>query len=438
MDSCVVSKFPFYLSLADTPDTCIATIMIVGFVRLLNTLFGFLTLSLASLACVPLHEADIPKTASKTWYEHFEFTVMLFGLTNAPASKEDHEVYLKLVLELLKKEKLFANKIEAIKNWKVPRTPSEIRSFLGFAVYRDTLNQGLGYVMMQRGKVIAYASRQLKIHEKNYTIHDFKIGAVVFAFKTWRHYLYMTKSVIYTDHKSCQHIFVQKELNMRQRRWIELFSDYDCEIRYHPGKENVVADALSMKERVKPRRVKAETSKTLDYTKRLLDEKLARIYIDEIVARHGVLVSIILDCDRRSTSRFFADVAKALGTRLDMSTPYHPQTDGQSEQTIQTLEDMLRACGIDFVRFRKKGKLAPRYVGPFEILEMIGPVAYRLRLPQELTGVHDTFHVSNLKKCLADVNLHVPLGEVKKLKRSRVSIVKVHWNSKRGPEFTWE
>jgi hypothetical protein len=253
-----------------------------------------------------------------------------------------------------------------------------------------------------------------------------------------------------------------------------------------------------------------------------------------------------------------------MGTRLDMSTTYHPQTDGQSERTIQTLEDMLRACVIDFggnwdthlplvefsynnsyhtsikcapfealygrkcrspivwaevgesqmigpeivqettdkifqikerlktardrqksyadnrrkplefnigdqvllkvspwkgvIRFGKKGKLAPRYVGPFEITKRIGLVAYRLRLPQELSGIHDTFHVSNLKKCLADANLHVPLDEIKidnnlrfveepveildreikKLKRSKIPIVKVRWNSKRGPEFTWE
>ncbi|GKC80008.1 putative reverse transcriptase domain-containing protein [Tanacetum coccineum] len=273
------------------------------------------------------------------------------------------------------------------------------------------------------------------------------------------------------DHKSLHHIFDHNELNMRQRRWIELFSDYDCEIRYHPRKENVVADALSRKERVKPRGVRAmsmtiqssvkdkilaaqgEASKVenapaemlrdLDqqmekrvdggfYTRRLQDEKLAMIYIDEIVARNGVLVSIISDYDGRFTSRFWQTLQKALGTRLDMSTAYHPQTDGQSERTIQM-------C------FGKKGKLAPRYVGPFEILERIGPVAYRLRLPQEFSSVHDTFHVSNLKKCLTDSNLHVPLGEVKvdktlcfvekpveimdrevkKLKRSRIPIVKV-------------
>ncbi|GJY01429.1 putative reverse transcriptase domain-containing protein [Tanacetum coccineum] len=105
-----------------------------------------------------------------------------------------------------------------------------------FVVYCDASGIGLGCVLMQRGKVIAYASRQLKIHEQNYTTHDLELGVVVFALKIWRHYLYETKSVIYTDHKSLQHIFSQKELNMRQRRWIELFSDYDCEIRYHPDR----------------------------------------------------------------------------------------------------------------------------------------------------------------------------------------------------------
>ncbi|GKD15469.1 putative reverse transcriptase domain-containing protein, partial [Tanacetum coccineum] len=124
-----------------------------------------------------------------------------------------------------------------------------------FMVYYDAFGLGLGCVLMQRGKVIAYASRQLKISEKNYTTHDLELGAVVFALKIWRHYLYGIKSVVYTDHKSLQHIFSQKDLNMRQHRWIELFSDYDYGIRYHLGKANVVADALSRKERVKPMRV---------------------------------------------------------------------------------------------------------------------------------------------------------------------------------------
>ncbi|KAJ0854941.1 putative nucleotidyltransferase, Ribonuclease H [Helianthus annuus] len=196
-------------------------------------------------------------------------------------------------------------KIEAVKSWVTPKNPFEVRSFLGlagyyrrfiegfpkiavpltaltdkdkpfiwgtlqesafqtfkhmlcnapiltlpdgnddFIVYCDASNLGLGCVLMQRDKVIAYASRQLKIHEKNYTTHDLELGAVVFALKIWRHYLYGTKCTIFTDHRSLQHIFDQKELNMRQRRWVELLNDYDCEIRYHPGKANVVADALS-------------------------------------------------------------------------------------------------------------------------------------------------------------------------------------------------
>nr|GEZ70008.1 hypothetical protein [Tanacetum cinerariifolium] len=168
-----------------------------------------------------VHEEDILKTSFRMRYGHFEFTVMPFGLINTPAYKEDHEVHLKLVLELLKKEKLFA---------KLPKRlcsllrciESRIRLCTrakrqeDFVVYCDASNQGLGYVLVQRGK-----------------------------------------SVIYKDHKSLQHIFDQKELNMRQTRWIELFNDYECEIRYHPGKVNVVVDALCRKEQKKPKRVRA-------------------------------------------------------------------------------------------------------------------------------------------------------------------------------------
>ncbi|GJU54571.1 reverse transcriptase domain-containing protein [Tanacetum coccineum] len=745
-----------------------------------------------------VHEDDIPKTAFRTRYGHFEFTVMPFGLTNAPAvfmdlmnrvcrpyldkfmivfiddiliyskTREEHEAHLGLVLELLKKEKLYAkfskcefwlrevqflghvingnrihvdpSKIEAVKNWKALRTPSEVRSFLGlagyyrrfiedfskiaksltvltqksktfdwgeeqenafqtlkdklcnahvlslpdgtedFVVYCDVSDLGLGCVLMQRGKVIAYASRQLKIHEKNYTTYDLELGAV-------------------------------------------LFSDYDCEIRYHPGKANVVADALSRKERVNPKRVRAmnmtlqssikdrilaaqkeasdesaglqkgldemielrndgalyyldqiwvplkgdvrtliidEAHKSkysvhpgadkmyydlrdrywwsgmkkdiavyvskcltclkvkaehqrpsgllqqpeipewkwegiaMDFVTKLprtssghdtiwviVDrltksahflpmredykmERLARLYLNEIVARHGVPISIISDRDSRFTSRFWQSMQEALGTRLDMSTAYHPQTKVKFEHLLGLWKERLSVSVLDFggswdvhlplvefsynnsyhssvrcapfealygrkcrspimwaeigegqligpelvqettekisqikdrlkvardrqksyadkrrkplefsvgdyvllkvspwkgvVRFGKKGKLAPRFVGPFEIIEKVGPVAYRLDLPEELDGVHDTFHVSNLKKCLADPTLQVPLDEIqvdarlnfveepveilerefKKLKRSRIAIVKVRWNSKRGPEFTWE
>ncbi|GKB07212.1 putative reverse transcriptase domain-containing protein [Tanacetum coccineum] len=126
-----------------------------------------------------------------------------------------------------------------------------------FVVYSDASHKGIGCVLMQRDKGIAYMPRQLKNHEKNYLTHDLELGAVVFALKIWRHYLYGIKFMIFTDHKSLKYVFDQKALNMRQRRWMELLNDYDCEIRYHPGKANVVADALSRKEELELIRVSA-------------------------------------------------------------------------------------------------------------------------------------------------------------------------------------
>ncbi|GKB37344.1 putative reverse transcriptase domain-containing protein [Tanacetum coccineum] len=184
-------------------------------------------------------------------------------------SKEEHEVHLKLVLESRRKEKLYAKFSKCVEQEEAFQTLKNQNNLCDvpilslpdgvedFVVYCDASNQGLYCVLVKRNKVIAYALRHLKIHEKNYTTHDLELGAVVFALKFRRHYLYGTKSVIYMDHKSLQHIFDQKELNMHQSRWIKLFSDYECEIRYHPGKANVVADALSRKERVKPKRVRA-------------------------------------------------------------------------------------------------------------------------------------------------------------------------------------
>ncbi|GJS75967.1 putative reverse transcriptase domain-containing protein [Tanacetum coccineum] len=202
-----------------------------------------------------VREEDIPKTAFKTRYEHYEFQVMPFGLTNAPAVFMDlmnrkNKSYIwgeeqESAFQLLK-QKLCEAPILAL-----PEGNDN------FVVYCDASLQGLGVVLMQREKVIAYASRQLKPHEENYTTHDLELGAVIFALKIWRHYLYGTKCTVFTDHKSLQHILRQKELNMRQRRWLELLADYDCEICYHPGKANVVADALSRKKRIKPLRVRA-------------------------------------------------------------------------------------------------------------------------------------------------------------------------------------
>ncbi|GJT64597.1 putative reverse transcriptase domain-containing protein [Tanacetum coccineum] len=214
-------------------------------------------------------------------------------------NKEEHANHLRIILELLKKEKLYAKfskcdfwisimqflihvidsqgihvnlaKIEAVKNWASPTTPTEgenqesafqlLKQKLceapilaltkgndDFVIYNDASLQGLGAVLMRREKYIAYASRQLKPHEENYTTQDLELGAVVFSLKIWRYYLYGTKCTVFTDKKSLQHILNQKELNTMQCRWLELLADYDCEIRYHPGKANVVADALSRKE----------------------------------------------------------------------------------------------------------------------------------------------------------------------------------------------
>ncbi|GJU12497.1 putative reverse transcriptase domain-containing protein [Tanacetum coccineum] len=532
-----------------------------------------------------VREEDISKTAFRTRYGHYEFQVMPFGLTNAPAvfmdlinrvckqyldrfvivfiddiliyskSRNEHEGHLKLILNLLKKEELYA-KFSKCEFWlsKQKLCSAPILALLegseNFVVYCDAPHKGLGAVLIQREKVIAYASCQLKVHEKNYTIHDLELGAVVFALKMWRHYLYGTKCVVFTDHKSLQHILDQKELNMRQRRWLELLSDYDCKIRYHPGKANMVADALSRKERSKPLRVRALVMTIgLNLPKQILSAQSEARKEENFINE-----------DLRS----MISLHKALVTRLDMSTAYHLKNDGQSERTIQTLEDMVRACVLDFrkgwdkhlslvefsynnsyhtsikaapfetlyrrkcrlpicwaevgdsqltgpeiihetterivqikshiqaacdrqksyadvrrkplefqvgdkvmlkvspwkgvIHFGKREKLNPRYIGPFKIIAKVETVAYRLELPKKLSRVYSTFHVSKLKKCRANEPLAIPLDEiqvddklnfieepvenmdreVKRLKQSRIPIVKVRWNSRRGPEFTWE
>ncbi|GJV79169.1 putative nucleotidyltransferase, ribonuclease H [Tanacetum coccineum] len=418
-----------------------------------------------------VREEYIPKTAFRTQYGYYEFQFMPFGLTNAPAvfmdlmnrvckpyldkfvivfiddiliysrDEKEHKEHLETILELLKKEELYAKfskckfwihtmkflrhvidssgihvdptKIEAIKNWASLTTPSEIRQFLGlagyyrrfikgfskiakpiteltqkyrkfdwgeeqetafqllkqklcvapilalpkgsddFMVYCDASIKGLGAVLMQRTKVIAYASRQLKIHEKNYTTHDLDLREVVFALKIWRHCLYGTKCVVFTDHKSLQHILNQKELKMRQRRWIELLSDYDCEIRYHPGKANVVAYDLSRKERVKPLRVKALVMTIgLDLPSRNPEAQKEHkcLTCAKVKAEHQRPSSLLVQPDIPEWK--WEKITMDFITKLPKTTAGFDSiwviTDGQSERTIQTLEDILRSCVIDF------------------------------------------------------------------------------------------
>nr|GEX22492.1 hypothetical protein [Tanacetum cinerariifolium] len=376
-----------------------------------------------------IREEDIPITAFRTRYGHFEFQVMSFGLTNAPAvfmdlmnrvckpyldkfvivfiddilfyskNKEDHGEHLKTILELLKNEKLYAKilkcdfwlksvqflghvidskgvhvdpaKVEDIQNWSAPTTPIEVRQFLAlpegtenFIVYCDASLKGFGAVLMQREK---------------------------------------------------------KELNMRQRRWIELLSDYDYEIRYHPGKGNVGADALSQKDK-EPLRVRSLLMTVhINLLKKMLEAQTEAMKEENVKAEN-------------------------LGRRKPM----------EFEVGDLVMLKVLLWKGV--IRFGKRGKLSPQYIGPFEIIERIGPVAYKLVLPEKLCRIHNMFYVSNLKKCLADENLVIPLKEiqiddklhfieepveimdreVKQLKQSRIPIVKVQWYLRQGPEYTWE
>ncbi|GJY03122.1 putative reverse transcriptase domain-containing protein, partial [Tanacetum coccineum] len=286
-----------------------------------------------------VREEDIPKTAFRTRYGHYEFQVMPFGLTNAPAvfmdlmnrvckpyldkfvivfiddiliyskNKKEHEEHLKQILELLKKEELYAKfskcefwipkvqflghvidsegihvdpaKIESIKDWASPKSPTEIRQFLGLAGYYRRFIEGFSKIakpmtkLTQKKIKFEWGDKQeaafqllkqklcsapilaLPEGSDDFIVYYDASIKVVFALKIWRHYLDGTKCTVFTDHKSLQQILNQKELNMRRRRWLELLSDYDCEIRYHTGKENVVADSLSRKEQSKTLRVRA-------------------------------------------------------------------------------------------------------------------------------------------------------------------------------------
>ncbi|GJX47521.1 putative reverse transcriptase domain-containing protein [Tanacetum coccineum] len=315
----------------------------------------------------------------------------------------------------------------------LPKGPND------FVVCCDASNQGFGCVLMQRNKVIAYASRQLKIHENNYTTHDLELDAVVFALKMWRHYLYETKSVIYTNHKILQHIFDKKELNMRQRRWIEHFSNYECEIYYHPGQDTTPAEMLKGLDKQFQRKEDGGFFMAI------------KNFDMNLKPRYKVFRTS--EADKIETTDKIVQIKERQKTARDLQKSYAGNWRKPLEFSIDDKVLLKVSSWKGVVSFVKRNKLSLRYVGPFEVVDRVGPVAYRLRLPQELVGIHDTFHVSNLKKCLADVNLHVPLGEiniddklrfveepikiidreVKKLKRSWIPIVKVRWNSRRGP-----
>ncbi|GJS95355.1 putative reverse transcriptase domain-containing protein [Tanacetum coccineum] len=536
-----------------------------------------------------VREKYILKTTFRTRYGYYEFQVMSFELTNAPA-RGRLRITSQVNLELPEKEELYAKfpkcefwllkvqflghvididrihvnpaKIESIKDWASPKTPTEICQFLRLGAVLMQREKVIAYasrqlkiheknytthdlelravvfalkmwrhylygmkcimftdhkslqhildqkelnmrqrrwleaafqllkqklcstVLMQREKVIAYVSRQLKIHEKNYTTHDLELRAVVFALKMWRHYLYSTKCVVFTDHKSLQHILDQKELNMRQHRWLELLSDYDCEICYHPRKANVVTDALSLKERIKPLRVRALVMTIgLNLPVQILNAQVKARKEENYGTKDlcGMLKKLehrangTLCLKNRSWILCFGDL-RALIMHESHKSKYsiHPGSDKMYQDLnklywwpnmkaeIATSNSKCLTCAKVKAEYQKPygllGMLNARYIGPFKVLAKVGTIAYRLELPDQLSRVHSTFHVSNLKKCFSNKPLAIHLDEihidgklhfieepieimdreVKRLKQSRIPIVKVHWNSRRGPESTWE
>nr|GEV88607.1 putative reverse transcriptase domain-containing protein [Tanacetum cinerariifolium] len=447
-----------------------------------------------------IKEEDIPITAFRTRYGHFEFQVMPFGLTNAPADEEEHEKHFRIILEFLKKERFGVHadptKIEAIKSWTAPTTPTEVRQFLGLAGYYRRLIEAL-----PEGKkdVMVYCDVSLKSYEavlmqerRDLVMHDshkFKYSIHLGSNKMYQDlkplYWWLNMKADITTYVSkcltCTKVEAehQKPSGLLQQHEILVWKLERITIDFVSGLPRtlsgydtiwVIVDRLTKSAHFQP-------MKKMDSM-----EKLMRLYLKEIVCRHGVLVLIILDRDSHFTSRFWRSLQEALGTNLDMSTAYHPQMDCQSKKTIQTLEDMLCACVIDLgsswdrhlplvnflynnsyhaslslhhmrlctnenvdhrrqksyadrrtkplefevgdmvllkvspwkstVRFGKRRKLSPCYIGPFRIIARVGPVAYTLELPEELKGVHSTFHVLNLKKCLTKGDIFVLIDEI--------------------------
>nr|GEY39440.1 hypothetical protein [Tanacetum cinerariifolium] len=376
-----------------------------------------------------VHEEDIPKIVIRTRYDHYEFQVMPFGMTNASAvfmdlmnqvckpyldkfiiffiddiliyskSKEEHAEHLKLILELLKKEELYAKFLKCDFwlsrknvnfNWseKVEAAFQLLKQKLcsvwilalpegseNFVVYCDASRKGLGVVLMQREKVIAYASRQLKIHENNYTTHDLELRVVVFALKSAQ------------------------------------------------------VEAIKM---------------------RILE---LNICVAEVGDAQLTYLEIV-----HETTKMIIQIKKRIQAAQDRQKSYADRRRKPLEFEVGDKVMLKVSPWKGVIRFSKWEKLNPCYIGPFNILAKVGTLTYRLKLPEQLSRVHSTFHVFNLKKCFVDEPLAIPLDEiqiddklnfieepveimdreVKGLKQSHIPIVKVHWNLRRGPEFTWE
>nr|GEW01776.1 retrotransposable element Tf2 [Tanacetum cinerariifolium] len=500
-----------------------------------------------------VREEEIPKTAFRTRYGHYEFQVMPFGLTNAPTvfidlmnrvckpyldkfvivfiddiliyskTKKEHKGHLRQILNLLKKEELYA-KFSKCEFW-ISRV-----QFLGHVIDcwaqkpKNIKNEDVGGMLIENAKnpevirtkklepsadgtlclnrrswLPCYGDlRTVIMHESHKSKYSIYLGLKKMYRDIKKLYwwpnrkaniaTYVSKCLtcvkVKAEHQRQSGLLVQPKIP--EWKWDNIMMDFFIKL----PKSSQGYDTIWVI-------VDRHTKSAIFMPMREIDQldKLARMYLKEVVTKHGIPVSIICDHDPRFSSNFWKSLQKALGTSLDMSTAYHSKTDGQSERTIQTLEYLLRACVIVFgngwvkhlplvefsynnsyyasikaalfealygrkwvVHFGKRGKLNPRYVGPFKVLKKVGAVSYKLELPQELRRIHNTFYVSNLKKCYSEDPLVVPLEglqvddklhfveepievmdpEVKQLRQSRVLIVKVRWNSRRGPAFTWE
>nr|GEZ31059.1 hypothetical protein [Tanacetum cinerariifolium] len=505
-----------------------------------------------------IREEDIPIIAFRTRYGHYEFQVMPFGLTSVPTlfmdlmnrvykpylhkfvivliddiliyskNKEEHGKHLKTILNLLRRKKLYAkfsngdDEEEPFQTLKLKLCSAPMLSLPegseDFVVYCDASLQGFGAVLMQREKVIAYASRKLRKNKENYMTHDLELGAVANivddALSRKDKEPIRVRALVVTVHNN-----LRKQIEMHKlkhvRRKILVPKDFLAKrshLKLDPM-ERITMDFITKLPRtpsgydsiwvIVDRLTKS--AHFISMNEKFKMERLTRLYLKEIVCNHGVPVLIILDRDPRFTSRFWKSLQKSLRINLDMSTAYHPETDvagistylwlnshtiivitlalkshllklyteGNVDRLQKNYADVRRKP-LEFevgdkvmlkvspwkgvIRFGKRGKLSPRYIRPFKILSSVGPVAYKLELPRELQGIHNTFHVLNLKKCLSDEYHIIPLDEVridgklhfieepikimdrevKQLKQSRIPIVKVRWNSSRGPEYTWE